>query len=245
MNTARGRNPSLNSGRRKGHGSLRRHRSRQFRRSPSLPLRIPSSRIKMTIGNSRSEPGSGSRPRTSHGINRAPVVRSSRTCAIRIASIRKTSTGTARDSPSINNTSGKAVTIVIDGIMNRPGYHQDNGRDHHNDWQGNRARDWRSDHRTWEQRGGYHGYRIPELRIGRFFGPGHFFRIHDLPVMVLGGYPRFLYRGYWFSLVDPWPEYWADDWYETDDVYIVDGGDGYYLFNRRYPGEGIAVSVSM
>jgi hypothetical protein len=127
----------------------------------------------------------------------------------------------------------------------RPGYHQDNERDHHNDWQGRRARDWRSDHRTWEQRGGYHGYRIPELWFGRYFGPGRFFRIHDLPVVVLGGYPRFLYCGYWFSLVDPWPEYWADDWYETDDVYIVDSGDGYYLFNRRYPGEGIAVSVSM
>lgn len=31
----------------------------------------------------------------------------------------------------------------------------------------------------------------------------------------------------------------------TDDVYIECGGDGYYLFNRRYPGVGIAVSISM
>jgi hypothetical protein len=127
----------------------------------------------------------------------------------------------------------------------RPGYHQNNRHDHPNDWQGRRARDWRSDHRTWEQRGGYHGYRIPEYRFGQYFGPRHFFRIHDLPVLVFGGYPRFLYGGYWFSLVDPWPEYWADDWYETDDVYIVYAGDGYYLFNRRYPSVGIAVRVSM
>lgn len=127
----------------------------------------------------------------------------------------------------------------------RPGYHQNNRHDHPNDWQGRRARDWRSDHRTWEQRGGYHGYRIPEYRFGQYFGPRHFFRIHDLPVLVFGGYPRFLYGGYWFSLVDPWPEYWADDWYETDDVYIVYAGDGYYLFNRRYPRVGIAVRVSM
>jgi hypothetical protein len=127
----------------------------------------------------------------------------------------------------------------------RPGYHHDNRRDHPNDWQERRARDWRSDHRTWEQRGGYRGYRIPEYRFGQYFGPRHFFRIHDLPVLVFSGNPRFLYGGYWFSLVDPWPEYWADDWYETDDVFIAYAGDGYYLFNRRYPGVGIAVSISM
>lgn len=127
----------------------------------------------------------------------------------------------------------------------RPGYHQDNGRNHYNDWQRRRARDWRSDHRTWEQRGGYRGYRIPEDRFARYFGLGHFFRIHDLPVLIFSGYPSFLYRGYWFRLVDPWPEYWAEDWYETDDVYIAYAGDGYYLFNRRYPSMGIAVSISM
>ncbi len=127
----------------------------------------------------------------------------------------------------------------------RPEYHQDHGRDHHTDWQARRARDWRSDHRTWAQRGGYRGYRIPGYRFSQFFGPRHFFRIYDMPVLVFSGYPRFLYGGYWFSLIDPWPEYWADDWYETDDVYIEYGGDGYYLFNRRYPGVGIAVSISM
>jgi hypothetical protein len=134
----------------------------------------------------------------------------------------------------------------LDGRNNdRSGYRQVNRRDHYDDWQGRRARDWRSEHRTWEQRGGYHGYRIPDNRFGRYFGPRHFFRIHDLPVLVLRGYPRFQYGGYWFSPIDPWPEYWTDDWYETDDVYILYGGDGYYLFNRRYPGVGIAVSISM
>jgi hypothetical protein len=127
----------------------------------------------------------------------------------------------------------------------RPGDHLDNRRDYHNDWQGRRAHDWRSDHRTWEQRGGYRGYRIPEYRFGRYFGPGHFFRIHNLPVRVSSGFPSFLYGGYWFSLVDVWPEYWAENWYETDDVYIAYTGDGYYLFNRRFPGAGVAVSISM
>ena len=62
--------------------------------------------------------------------------------------------------------------------------------------------------------------------------------------MLFGGYPRFQYNGYWFSLLDPWPEYWSDDWYDNDDVYIDYYNDGYYLFNRRHPGVGIAVSVS-
>ena len=127
----------------------------------------------------------------------------------------------------------------------RPGYHQDNWRDHHNDWQGRRARDWRSDHRTWKERGGYRGPRIPEYQFRQYFGPRHFFRLHDVRVLYFSGYPRFLYGGYWFSLVDPWPEYWADDWYETDDVYIAYGGDGYYMYNSRCPGVGVAVSISM
>ena len=45
-------------------------------------------------------------------------------------------------------------------------------------------------------------------------------------------------------MVDPWPEDWPPNWYANDDVYI-DYDDGYYLYNRRYPGVGIAVSVAM
>jgi hypothetical protein len=151
-----------------------------------------------------------------------------------------------RSRPPFDQQQGRKGRDDRDGRDHeRPGYHQDNKRDYHNDWQGRRARDWRSDHRTWEQRGGYRGYRIPEYRFGRYFGPGHFFRIHDLPVRVSSGYPSFLYGGYWFSLVDVWPEYWAENWYETDDVYIAYAGDGYYLFNRRFPGVAVAVSISM
>ena len=45
------------------------------------------------------------------------------------------------------------------------------------------------------------------------------------------------------TLVDPWPEYWSDRWYETDDVYIDYNEGGYYLVNRRRPGDRIAVNV--
>jgi hypothetical protein len=87
-------------------------------------------------------------------------------------------------------------------------------------WQEHRAHDWKSEHRDWQQRGGHNGYRIPEDRYRGYFGPSHAFRIYSYPVVVVGGYPRFQYGGFWLSVVDPWPEYWSDDWYDNDDVYI-------------------------
>jgi len=63
--------------------------------------------------------------------------------------------------------------------------------------------------------------------------------------MVVGGYPRFQYQGYWISAVDPWPDSWGNDWYDNDDVYVDYGNDGYYMYNRRYPDVAIAISISM
>jgi hypothetical protein len=63
--------------------------------------------------------------------------------------------------------------------------------------------------------------------------------------MVFDGYPRFQYNGYWITLLDPWPGNWSNDWYDTDDVYVVYANGGYYLYDDRYPGIGIAVSISM
>ena len=60
------------------------------------------------------------------------------------------------------------------------------------------------------------------------------------PQMV-GGFSRFQYGGYWFGFVQPWPV----GWYYTDDVYVDYTGDGYYLYNRRFPDRpGIAISIS-
>jgi hypothetical protein len=112
-------------------------------------------------------------------------------------------------------------------------------------WQQHRSPRWESDHRTWQQRGGYNGYRIPDDRFRGYFGPEHGFRIYGLPFMVVGGYPRFQYGGYWITTVDPWPEYWGDNWYDSDDVYIVYVDNGYYMYNHRYPNVGIAISFSM
>jgi hypothetical protein len=110
-------------------------------------------------------------------------------------------------------------------------------------WQQHRARAWESEHRTWQQRGGYNGYRIPDDRYRGNFGPDHSFRVYSAPVEVYGGRPRFQYGGFWFSVVDPWPEYWSSNWYDNDDVYIDYSGDGYYLYNRRHPRDRVAISV--
>jgi hypothetical protein len=107
-----------------------------------------------------------------------------------------------------------------------------------------RAGSWKDEHHTWGQRGGYNGYRIPDARFHQYFGSDHFFRINHLPMVFVGGYPRFQYDGYWVTFVDPWPEDWSPLWYENDDVYLDYTDDGYYLYSRSHPGIGMAVTVS-
>jgi len=107
-----------------------------------------------------------------------------------------------------------------------------------------RATSWNTEHRTWQQRGGYNGYRVPDDRFRLYFGNNHHFRINRLPMLFVGGYPRFQYDGYWVTFMDPWPEAWPPTWYETDGVYIDYSGDGYYLYDPMYPGIGIAVTIS-
>jgi hypothetical protein len=107
-----------------------------------------------------------------------------------------------------------------------------------------RATTFQSEHRSWSDRGGYNGYRIPDNRFHLYFGHDHFFRIGGLPMVFVGGMPRFQYDGFWFTMMDPWPEDWDPNWYASDDVYVDYVGDGYYLFNRRHPGVQLALTVS-
>ena len=112
-------------------------------------------------------------------------------------------------------------------------------------WDGHRARLWEREHRTWRSRGGYHGYWIPDYRYRVVFGPRHRFRVDRCPLVIVSGYPRFYYGGYWVTFIDPWPEYWADDWFERDDCYVIYDDDGYYLTNVRHPRVRIAVSFTL
>jgi hypothetical protein len=127
----------------------------------------------------------------------------------------------------------------------QPQHTQQQQRVEQSAWQQHRSQNWESDHRTWQQRGGYRGYRIPDDRFRGYFGPSHGFRINTLPFLVVGGYPRFQYDGYWISAVDPWPQAWGDNWYDNDDVYVNYVDNGYYLYNNRYPGQGIAINITL
>jgi len=107
-----------------------------------------------------------------------------------------------------------------------------------------RATSWANEHQTWQQRGGYNGYRIPDARFRQYFGHDHVFRMSGLPLLFVGGFPRFQYDGYWITFVDPWPDNWPALWYETDNCYLDYTGDGYYLYDTNYPGIAIAVTIS-
>jgi hypothetical protein len=111
----------------------------------------------------------------------------------------------------------------------------------HTTWQQGRAQRWENEHRTWAQRGGYGGYYIPQAGFSLHFGSRNGFRLRIRPTMYMG-YPRFSYGGYSFMLLDPWPEYWEENWYDTDELYI-DYDDGYYLYNRRFPEVRLAITV--
>ena len=81
--------------------------------------------------------------------------------------------------------------------------------------------------------------RIPDDRFRANFGEEHTFVISQ-PVMV-GGFSRFQYGGFWFGFVNPWPA----DWYYTDNVYVTYIDGGYYLCNPYYPGARVSISVVM
>jgi hypothetical protein len=116
--------------------------------------------------------------------------------------------------------------------------------DQHRVWQQYRSRRWESEHRTWRQRGGYNGYVVPQYYFQSHYGRSHWFRMYTLPFLFTDGYPRFQYMGYWFIMLEPYPEFWGQTWYQTDDCYVDYYQDGYYLYNLRYPGRpGIAVRV--
>jgi hypothetical protein len=118
---------------------------------------------------------------------------------------------------------------------------QKGGWQGHSTFQQSRSQNWSSDHRDWAQRGGYGGYMIPQDRFSLSFGSQHFFRLGGLPGMYMG-YPRFSYGGFSFLMVDPWPGDWPENWYSADDVYI-DYDNGYYLCNRQFPQERLAVTI--
>jgi hypothetical protein len=233
--------PCLRSQQSDGQGQFQNEQSRQKsqedRRQPADPARqTPSTNQPQQVGQRRQDPNASQQRRgDNRGTDpqRAPESQSRHQQDPR-------QTWRNNDNRAERDRHHRAEHDRYDRVPREMPHHLQHGA-----WQERRARNWQFEHRTWQERGGYRGYRIPGDRFGHYFGPRHGFRIYGLPFLVVDGYPRFQYGGYWIRFIDPWPEYWPDDWYETDDVYIAYTGDGYYLFNRQYPSAGVAVEVLM
>ncbi|MFZ0333132.1 MAG: hypothetical protein WAL69_03280 [Candidatus Acidiferrales bacterium] len=79
--------------------------------------------------------------------------------------------------------------------------------------------------------------RIPDAQFSAHFGQGH--RFHIGPPMMVGGFPRFQYGGFWFVLEEPWPGYWG----YGSDFYIVFTDGDYWLCDYDDPGVEIQLAV--
>jgi hypothetical protein len=110
-------------------------------------------------------------------------------------------------------------------------------------WMNSRAKTWNSEHKTWDQRGGYTAYRVPDDKYAMYYGSEHTFRVNTLPYRMVDSEPRYQYNGAWMTVVDPWPESWQQGWWNNDDVYVR-YDNGYYLYNNKYPDVPLAVRFS-
>jgi hypothetical protein len=82
---------------------------------------------------------------------------------------------------------------------------------------------------------------IPDAKFKASFGHQHRFKANSVinRTTVVAGQTQFVYGGYTFVILDPWPS----DWLFTDDCYIdyVDGD--YFLFDAFHPGVSIVLFV--
>lgn len=85
------------------------------------------------------------------------------------------------------------------------------------------------------------GTRIPDRDFKAHFGKAHTFKAQQVitTTRIVPHETRFVYSGYTFVFVDPWPE----GWLLTDDCYIdyVDGD--YFLLDPFHPGVQVALIV--
>jgi hypothetical protein len=82
---------------------------------------------------------------------------------------------------------------------------------------------------------------IPDPKFKASFGRPHSFRVNQViqQTTVVPGQTQFIYSGYTFVILDPWPA----EWLYTDDCYIDYVDDDYYLFDAFHPGIRIALFV--
>jgi hypothetical protein len=85
------------------------------------------------------------------------------------------------------------------------------------------------------------GRRIPEEKFRASFGRQHTFTVNRVinQTTIMPGQTQFVYVGYTFVFLDPWPAEWAF----TDDCYVDYVDDDYYLFDVLHPGIRVALLV--
>ena len=84
---------------------------------------------------------------------------------------------------------------------------------------------------------GHHYGRISDDHYRAHFGREHEFRM--VRYRRAGRYHRFVYGGYSFGFVQPWPAGWRHD----DHVYVEYVEGGYFLCNPRRPGIRISLTI--
>ena len=84
---------------------------------------------------------------------------------------------------------------------------------------------------------------IPDQKFKASFGHQHRFAARQViqTTTVVAGQTQFVYSGFTFIILDPWPS----DWLYTDDCYIDYEDDDYFLVDLLHPGIRIALFVQM
>jgi hypothetical protein len=117
------------------------------------------------------------------------------------------------------------------------GWVQKDGWQGNSSWRQNRAHNWANQHQTWGQRGGYGGYYIPQSLFFRSFGSSHFFRMMSRPTIfwdILGSSTA---ASFSCSSIHRPSTGLKTGMPPTIFMSIMT------LYNRRYPGAGLAITV--
>jgi len=84
---------------------------------------------------------------------------------------------------------------------------------------------------------------IPDAKFNASFGKQHTFpvdRVIPNKTVIVPNQTQFVFAGYTFIFLDPWPE----DWLFTDDCYIESIEEEYVLVNLSHPGARVALFVA-
>jgi len=89
--------------------------------------------------------------------------------------------------------------------------------------------------------GAKQGKKIPDDKFRAHFGQQHKVKVTQVihETRIVPGQTQFVYSGYTFVFVDPWPAEWAF----TDDCYIDYINDEYVLVNPFHPGFYVALTI--